>query len=112
MAITWDIKEIKINDNNGVTYVHYFAWDEEVTGEGLNSRTYHGYYDGFVEYEPDAESDGYTVFNDLTKEQVLGWVNSTIGSEMVTTIENAIAAQITNAKQLEAKVAFPWSESE
>jgi len=111
MAITWDIKEIKINDNNGVTYVHYFAWDEEVTGEGLNSRSYHGYYDGFVEYAPDAESEGYTTFNDLTKEQVLGWVKETLGSDMVNTIESAIATQIEDRKQIEGPVAFPWGNS-
>jgi hypothetical protein len=45
MAITWDIKELKTDANNGVNYVLYFAWDEEVTGEGLESRSYHGYYD-------------------------------------------------------------------
>lgn len=112
MAITWDIKELKTDANNGVNYVLYFAWDEEVTGEGLESRSYHGYYDAFVEYTPDADAEGYTAFNDLTKSQVIGWVKNTIGSEMVTTIEDAVAAQITNAKQLEAKVAFPWSESE
>jgi len=112
MAITWGVKEIKADENGGVTYVHYFSFDEEITGEGLDQTVYTGYYDAFVEYTPDSTSDGYTGFADLTEEQVIAWVKNTIGSEMVTTIENAVAAQITNAKQLEAKVAFPWSESE
>ena len=108
MAVTWDIKEIKANDSGGITYVLYFAWDEEVTGEGLNSRSYHGYYDAFVEYTPDETAEGYTNFNDLTKEQVIGWVKETLGSDMVDTIESAIATQIEDKKQLQGPMDFPW----
>ncbi len=108
MAITWDIKQIKTNDSGGVTYVLYFAWDEEVTGEGLNSRSYHGYYDGFVEYNPNGSTEGYTNFNDLTKEQVIGWVKETLGGEKVDTIESAIATQIEDRKQIQEPVTFPW----
>ncbi len=108
MAVTWDIKQIKTNDSGGVTYVLYFAWDEEVQGEGLDQRVFHGYYDGFVEYTPDSASSEYTDFNSLTKEQVLAWVKTTIGSDMVNTIESAIATQIEDRKQIEGPVAFPW----
>ena len=86
----------------------YFAWDEEVTGEGLESRSYHGYYDAFIEYNPDPTAEGYTAFSDLTKPQVIGWVKSTLGSEQVATIEAAIATQIANKKQIQEPVTFPW----
>lgn len=108
MAVTWDIKEIKANDNGGVTYVHYCAWDEEVTGEGLTSRRYYGYYDGFIEYTPNETSEGYTNFNDLTKEQVISWVKTTLGNDMVGTIESAIATQIEGRKEIEGPIDFPW----
>ena len=108
MAVTWDIKEIKTDGSGGVTYVLYFAWDEEVTGEGLESRSYHGYYDGFVEYTPDETTESYTNFNDLTKEQVIGWVKETLGSDTVNTIESAIATQIEDKKQLQGPIDFPW----
>lgn len=108
MAITWDIKELKTDEDNGVNYVLYFAWDEEVTGEGLESRSYHGYYDAFVEYTPDADAEGYTAFNDLTKEQVIGWVKESLGTERVAEIEDAIATQIANKKQLQGPIAMPW----
>ena len=108
MAITWDIKELKTDANNGVNYVLYFAWDEEVTGEGLESRSYHGYYDAFIEYTPDPSAEGYTAFNDLTKDQVIGWVKESLGAERVTEIENAIATQIETKKQLQGPIAMPW----
>lgn len=108
MAITWDIKELKTDANNGVNYVLYFAWDEEVTGEGLESRSYHGYYDAFIEYAPDPSAEGYTAFNDLTKDQVIGWVKASLGSEQVATIEAAIATQIADKKQLQGPIAMPW----
>ena len=108
MAVTWDIKEIKTDGSGGVTYVLYFAWDEEVTGKGLNSRSYHGYYDGFVEYTPNGSAEGYTNFNDLTKDQVIGWVKETLGGEKVDTIESAIATQIADRKQIQDPVTFPW----
>lgn len=108
MAITWDIKELKTDENNGVNYVLYFAWDEEVTGEGLESRSYHGYYDAFIEYTPDSDAENYTEFKDLTKEQVIGWVKESLGTEQVTEIEDAIATQIENKKQLQGRIAMPW----
>ena len=42
MAVTWGVKEIKADENGGVTYVHYFAFDEEITGEGLDQIVPHG----------------------------------------------------------------------
>jgi|11_taG_2_1085331.scaffolds.fasta_scaffold01648_2 hypothetical protein len=108
MAITWDIKRLETDNNNGVNYVHYFAWDVEETGEGLDARKYHGYYDAFIEYTPDPSADGYTAFNALTKEQVIGWVKASLGSEQVTTIESAIATQIAEKKQLQGRTSLPW----
>ena len=112
MAITWGVKEIRADQNGGVTYVHYFAFDEEITGEGLDQQVYTGYYDAFVEYTPDTTSEGYTDFADLTEEQVVSWVKDTIGADMISTIENAIADQITRDKEANASLAFPWSDSE
>jgi hypothetical protein len=111
MAIIWDIKRLGTDDSNGVNYVHYFAWDVEVAGEGLETRKYHGYYDGFIEYTPDPSADGYTDFNDLTKDQVVGWVKTSLGSEQVATIESAIATQITTRKEAPAPVTAPWATS-
>ena len=108
MAITWDIKRLGTDDNNGVNYVHYFAWDVEETGEGLDARKYHGYYDAFIEYTPDSSADGYTDFNELTKEQVISWVKTSLGSEQVATIESAIATQIADRKQMQGHIAMPW----
>lgn len=110
MAVTWDIKEIRTDLDQGITYVHYCAWDEEVIGEGLEVQIYPGYYDAFVEFDPDPNAEGYTPFQQLSKEQVLGWVKSSIGDTMVTTIENAIATQITRAKGSSQRQEMPWTE--
>lgn len=112
MAVTWGVKEIKADENGGVTYVHYFAFDEEITGEGLDQIVHTGYYDAFVEYTPDSTSDEYTAFADLSEEQVVNWVKNTIGADMISTIENAIADQITRNREANASLSFPWSDSE
>lgn len=108
MAVTWDVKELKRNADGGVTYVHYCAWNEEYTGTDLERLVYQGYYDAIVEYTPNPEADGFTDFDDLTKEQVIGWVKNTIGADMVTTIEDAVATQIANKKAAAAPVVMPW----
>lgn len=110
MAVTWDIKEIRVDVNQGVNYVHYYAWDEEVQGEGYDSRAHTGFYDAFVEFNPDPSADGYTNFSNLSKAQVIGWVKDSIGSDMVTTIEDAIASQIQRSKGTLTEVEFPWTE--
>ena len=110
MAVTWDIKEIRTDVDQGITYIHYCAWDEEVVGEDLAVQVYPGYYDAFVEFNPDPSAEGYTPFLQLSKEQVLGWVKSSIGDTMVTTIENAVATQITRAKGSTQRQEMTWTE--
>ena len=110
MAIVWDIKEIRTDIDQGITYVHYCASDQETTGSGLEIRIYDGYYDAFVEFNPDPSAEGYTDFANLSKEQVLGWVKSSIGDDTVTMIENAIANQITQAKGSSQTTEMPWTE--
>jgi len=110
MAVVWDIKEIRTDIDRGITYVHYCASDQETSGSGLEIRIYDGYYDAFIEFNPDPNAEGYTDFASLSKEQVLGWVKSSIGDGMVTTIETAIANQITRAKGSSQTTEMPWTE--
>lgn len=42
------------------------------------------------------ESVTYTPYNELTHEQVVGWVIETLGAEQVTSLETNIATQIEN----------------
>jgi hypothetical protein len=109
MAVVWDIKEIRTDIDQGITYVHYCASDQETSGSGLEIRIYDGYYDAFVEFNPDPSAEGYTDFANLSKEQVLSWVKSSIGGDMVTTIETAIANQITRAKGSSQTTEMPWT---
>lgn len=59
-----------------------------------------------VTLDPDAP---FTLYADLTQEQVIGWVKDAMGVERVAEIEASVAAQIENQKNPPVvSPALPW----
>jgi hypothetical protein len=67
------------------------------TGNGYTEDTYEGYVYGTVSITLD-EGGEYTPYNQLTQEQVIGWVKDSLGEEQVTELEANVATQIQNQK--------------
>jgi hypothetical protein len=89
MTITWNIEQMDRQTSNGlVTTVHWRA----NAAEDTYSATSYG-------------SVGLTAgqslipFADLTKEVVIGWVKSKLGTEQVTAVEESLTAQIEAQKE-------------
>jgi hypothetical protein len=93
---TWAIAQMDRNTDGGfVTTVHYTV--SAVDGE-FTASTY-----GTVGYTQEDKS--YTPFADLTKEQVVGWVQESLGQE---TVEESLAAQIEALKNPVSESGLPW----
>jgi hypothetical protein len=107
MAITYTWNVVQMDaypEKDGLTdVVFHVHW--ALTG---TDGTYVGNVYGSVNIPLD-ESATYTPYNQLTKEQVIGWVKDALGTEGVTSYEENIAVQIQDQINPPSVVlALPW----
>ena len=104
MAITynWTIGNLERNtSDNGVVVAHYRV--DAVDGEYTA-----GAY-GSLGFTPDATADDFIAFDDLTKADVIGWVQNALGgAEKVAEIEAALQAKIDEDKNPTVVAGLPW----
>ena len=74
-------------------------WTATKTVEDLTANTY-----GTKSFTPDPESDGFTAFEDLTEEVVVGWFNE----EEVAQIESVLDADLATQAQPQVISGTPW----
>ena len=51
----------------------------------------------------------YVPYNELTETKVIGWVQSVLGPEQVTTIQNSVGKQIANNYYTPTVLPNPWA---
>ena len=100
MAITynWQIVNMDRKTTDGfVVTVHY---NVTATDGDYSANTYGTV--GFTE-QPDNQ---FIPYNQLTKSQVIGWVQNSLGKD---TVESSLASQINALKNPVQKSGLPWS---
>jgi hypothetical protein len=70
--------------------------------------TYTGALVGSTGVKLDANAP-YTPYNELTEQQVIGWVWAIIGEDQVASIQNDVAQQIANNYYVPTVLPNPWS---
>jgi len=100
MAVIWNISTLERNTDNGVVVAHWRASDSDGDHSGSSY--------GTCGFTPDASADGYVAYDNLTEENVIGWVKGSMGEEAVTGVEDSIAAQIADSKAPAISVGTPW----
>jgi hypothetical protein len=97
MNYTWNVVQMdRLTSDGFVVTVHYTV--NAVDGD-YTASTY-----GTVGYTQEDKS--YTPFADLTKDQVIGWVQDSLGQE---TVETELAAQIEAQKNPVQESGLPWA---
>ena len=113
MAVTWEVHLLEATKtvgslSNVVTSVHWSATDSETVGSGESAVTHHGSNYGSVSLAA-ADSESFTEYADITKENAIAWAKDALGADQVTSIEDSIAAQITESKTPTKSTGVPWS---
>ena len=105
--MNWKINTLEYtNDNDkGVVTAHWDCSHTETVGEGDDALSYSGRRYGSCSFQPDASSEDYIAFDDLTEEIVLGWVQSTLDVEEV---EASLLAQIEEQKNPKVLKGLAW----
>ena len=104
MAVTWDVVSLDATKTVGslsdvVTTVHWTASDKDGDHSGSSY--------GSVELAA-ANSSSFTPYKDIKETDAIAWAKAAIGSDQVTSIETAIAAQITESKTPTVTSGVPW----
>ena len=96
MEFTWNVVQMDRKTSDGfVTTVHYTV--SAVDGD-FTASTY-----GTVGYTQ--EEGNFTPYNSLTKEQVIGWVQNSLGKD---TVEASLTDQINAQKNPVQESGLPW----
>lgn len=97
MNIVWTINDLQRQASDGlVTVIHWGA--TAVDGD---------YSASIVNTLQVERGDNFTVFDSLTEQQVLGWVQNAVGKE---TVEAALEAQIEAQKAPVVLSGLPWGQ--
>jgi len=105
MAVTWDVVCLDATKTVGslsdvVTTVHWTARD----ADGDHTGSAYGSI-GLAA----ADSESFTAYADITKDNAIAWAKDALGTDEVTSIETSIAAQITESKTPTTTHGIPWS---
>jgi len=100
MTTQWTIAQLeRTTADGGVTIAH---WRATATDGEYSASSY-----GTCSFTPDADSDGFVAFEDLTESQVLEWVYEALDKEAV---EASLATQIEAQKAPVTMVGLPWTQ--
>ena len=98
MNITWTINNLERQASDGlVTVVH---WGATASDGGFSA--------SIVNTLQVERGDSFTTFENLTEQDVLGWVQAVVGKDVV---EAALAAQIEAQKNPVKLNGLPWSQA-
>lgn len=97
----WNIAQLERHLSDGAVYTAH--WTVNLEDQGEIASAYGSV--GFSAPDPDA----FTPYDELTKEQVVGWVKGALGEEQVTSTEEALANQIEQKLNPTDASGIPWS---
>ena len=95
--MNFTISTLESNTDGGVTVAH---WRVSKTSGDNTATSY-----GTVHFTPDSSADGYTAYNSLTEETVIGWVRDAIGVEG---LEASLDADLAEQASPTVTVGTPW----
>ena len=108
MAVVWTVVQLERNSSDdGVIVAHWRASDSEEVGTSDDAVSHYGSSYGTCSFTPDADSDDFVAFDDITEEMAVGWVKD-CPQITVADIEASIANQIAESKAPSVVAEVPW----
>ena len=108
MTVVWTVVSTeRETTNNGITVAHWAVSDSEDVGTDPVITHYGGSY-GSCSLIPDHTAEDFIAYASLTEVDVVGWVKATLGADMVSETEAAVATQIADSKTPTVAHGVPW----
>ena len=97
----WNIAQLERHLSDGAVYTAH--WTVNLQDQGESAGAYGSI--GFSDPDP----TNFTPYDQLTQEQVIGWVKDTLGEEQVASIETGLSNQIEQKLHPADAQGLPWS---
>jgi len=106
---TWSINTLERELSNGVVYtVHWSVGasrpNPNVSGESYTAGAY-----GSKGYQADPSDPGFISYDKLTKAICIGWVQDSLGSEGVASLESSLSAKLDEQENPTEAAGVPWT---
>lgn len=112
LTYTWALKSLKKADANGLSGV---IVQTHWTCTGTDEDGHSGTFTGATPFRPDdVDHENFTAYENLTEEQVLGWIQGVVVDGYKDHVDEQIMKQINAKKAPIEEVAegeFPWSQT-
>ena len=95
--MNFTISQLESNTDGGVIVAH---WRVSKTSGDFTASSY-----GTCSFTPDAEAEGYVVYDSLTEETVIGWVQEELDTEA---LEASLDADLAEQASPSVTVGTPW----
>ena len=95
--MNFTISTLESNTDGGVTVAH---WRVSKTSGDKTATSY-----GTVGFTPDSSADGYTAYDSLTEDTVIGWVQGALDTE---SLEAILDADLAEQASPSVTVGTPW----
>ena len=95
--MNFTISTLESNTDGGVTVAH---WRVSKTSGDNVATSY-----GTVGFTPDSSADGYTAYDSLTEDTVIGWVQGALDTEA---LEASLDADLAEQASPSVTVGTPW----
>ena len=95
--MNFTISELERNTDGGVIVAH---WRVSKTSGDNTATSY-----GTVGFTPDSSADGYTAYDSLTEDTVIGWVQGALDTEA---LEASLDADLAEQASPSVTVGTPW----
>ena len=97
----WNIAQLERHLSDGAVYTAH--WTVNLQDQGESASAY-----GSVGFS-DPDPTNFTPYDQLTKEQVIGWVKDALGEEQVASIATALETQIEQKLHPTNAQGIPWN---
>lgn len=118
MSATWIISQLNNfivgpagpyeGESRVVFTVHWQCIDEQTVGE----QTYYARAYSSQGLQPFDDSEAFTMWEDVTEAQALGWLHDKMGAEEVERIEASVEAQLEAQINPKTETGLPWAGGE
>ena len=107
MAVTWTVSNLdSLTTSEGlsdvVTGCHWRVLDSETVDGVVHRAELYG-----VVNLSDPDSSSFTAYNDITKDNAIGWAKTALGADEVSRLETQIASIISESKAPTSKIGTP-----
>jgi len=106
---TWNINTLDRELSDGVVYTVHWTLNASRPNPNVSGESYTAGAYGSEGYQADPSDPGFVSYDNLTPEICIGWVQDSLGSEGVASLESGLSANLDEQEDPTEAAGVPWA---